>query len=186
MYCIEEKNCDNIRTFRRPAPVIRRLGVVPPSLRLWCDTSRQIAKLWNSESPECRTTKIFFLLNSLNRENATTLVPPWIQNAPQKTGEACPAGETHGKATEMSSKDQLDWRHLRPCLVPSWCGASRTIWNCCWSRGIPSPSGAVAPATLPRGKAGMKMNDIYVSLSTGVWKCSAREWTRFPCTTRFD
>jgi len=67
----------------------------------------------------------------------------------------------------MSSKDQLDWLHLRPCLVPCWCGASRTIWNCfcCWSWCISSPPRAAAAAILPRGKAGMnEMNDIYVSL----------------------
>jgi len=26
--------------------------------------------------------------------------------------------------------DQVEWLHLRPCLVPSCCGASRTIRNC--------------------------------------------------------
>ena len=37
----------------------------------------------------------------------------------------------------------------------------------------------VAPATLPGGKAGMKMNemnDIYVGLSTGILKSSASQW----------
>ena len=46
MYFIEEKACDIAGTFLRP-PVIRRPGIVPPSLRHWCDTSRQIVQLWN-------------------------------------------------------------------------------------------------------------------------------------------
>jgi len=69
----------------------------PPSFRPWCDTSRQSAQLWNSQSPECRTT-------SPNWENTTTLLQPCIQNTPQKTGEASPAGYAHGKATQMSPK----------------------------------------------------------------------------------
>ena len=65
----------------------------------------------------------------------------------------------HGKAAQSSSKDQVAWLHLWPCLVPSWCGDSRTVWNCCWSWGISSPSRAAAPATLPKGKAGTKMSE---------------------------
>jgi len=49
---------------------------------------------------------------------------------------------------------------LRPCLVPSFCGASRTIWDCCWPWGIPSPPTAATPVTLPRGNVGMKMNEM--------------------------
>ena len=81
-----------------------------PFVMPWCDTSRQIAQLWNSKNPECRTI-------SPNRENTTTLVRPCIQNAPRKTGEASPAGYTHGKATQMPSKDQVEWLHLRPTLL---------------------------------------------------------------------
>jgi len=29
-------------------------------------------------------------------------------------------------------KGQVECLHLWPCLVPSWCGASKTNWNCCW------------------------------------------------------
>jgi len=42
-------------------------GIVPPLLRPWCDTSWQSVQLWNSQSPECRTT-------SPNWENTTTSV----------------------------------------------------------------------------------------------------------------
>ena len=34
-----------------------------------------------------------------------------------------------GKRPRRSPKDQVEWLHLRPCLVPSWYGASRTIWD---------------------------------------------------------
>jgi len=84
MSCTEEKTCDIPGTFRLP-PVVRRLGIVLTSLRPWCDTSRQIAQLWNSKSPERRTT-------FPNWENTTTVVRPRIQNAPRKTCEASPAG----------------------------------------------------------------------------------------------
>jgi len=56
-----------------------------------------------------------------------------------------------------SSTDQVEWLHLRPCLVSSWCGASRIIWNCCQPWGISSPPRAAAPTTFHRGKAGLKM-----------------------------
>jgi len=71
-----------------------------------------------------------------NREISATIVWPCEQNTPDKTGEASPAGYTHGKATRKSSKDQVTWSHLQPllgpflvfawsllgvCLVPSWC-----------------------------------------------------------------
>ena len=35
-------------------------------------------------------------------------------------------GYAHGKVAQRSAKDQAVWLHLRFCLVPSWCGASRT------------------------------------------------------------
>ena len=63
--------------------------------------------------------------------------PSYVRSAicpecPTKTGEASPDGYSHGKAAQSSSKDQVAWLHLQPCLVPSWCGAKRTIWDCCW------------------------------------------------------
>ena len=85
-----------LRLYRAPQ-WFAALGIVSPSLRTWCDTSRQSAQLWNSKSPEYRTASTW--------ENITS-----------------------------------------------------------------SPMD-VAPATLLRGKAGMKMNEmnnIYVSLFTGV------------------
>ena len=66
-------------------------------------------------------------------------------------------------------KDHVAWLHLQHCLVPSWCGATRTISNCCGSWGISCPPNAAAPATLPKGKPGTKM-------SKWIWVCGSH-WT---------
>jgi len=83
-----------------------------------------------------------------------------VSNVPGKNGELSPSGyRLHPR--ERGPKfvqDQVAWLHLRPCLVPSWCGASRTIWDCCWLWGISGPPRAAAPASLPKGKAGTKTN----------------------------
>jgi len=104
-----------------------RDGIFAKSPR--CDTSRQSAQLWNSQSPECRTT------SPPNREIPARLVRPCVQNVPGETGDASPAGYTHGKAAQRSSKDQVEWQHFRPCF-----------WVCCWpwdissDRLLPTPS----------------------------------------------
>ena len=67
-------------------------------------------------------------------------------------------GCTHGYAAQGSSKDQVEWLQLRPSLFSSWCGISRTTWDCCWPRGISSRPGTAAPATFSVGKTGTKMN----------------------------
>ena len=156
-----EITCDTVikRHLRSPLPPFWEIrGSLPPSCpplgRSRCDTSRQSAQLWNSQSPECRTT-------SPNREIPALLVQPSVQNAPGKIGEASLAGYTQGKAAQTSSKGHVEWLHLQPSLVPSWCGANRIIWNCCWPWGISSPP-RLRPSwvtTLPGGKAGRKMNE---------------------------
>jgi len=40
------------------------------------------------------------------------------------------------------------WLHLLRFFITFWCGASKTIWNCCWPWVIPSSSRAADPATL--------------------------------------
>ena len=85
-----------------------------------------------------------------------------VQNDPVKTGGAIPASYTNGNAARRSENVQVKRRHLRPCLVLSWCGADRrTIWDCCWPWGVSSPLMAAAPAT-PRGKTGMETNEWIV------------------------
>jgi len=46
---------------------------------------------------------------------------------------------------------------LGPVLV--W--SSKNIIDCCWPWGISSPPRAAVPATLPRGKASLKMNEFW-------------------------
>ena len=81
---------------------------------------------------------------------------------------------THRTAVQSSFKDQVEWIHLWLFLVPSWCGASRTIWDCCWTWGISSP-GAAAPATLEKGKVGTKMSkwmSMYAYIEPSyLWNC---------------
>ena len=102
----------------------------------------------NSQSFQCRTT-------SANLEIPATLTRSSVQNAPGKIGEVSPAGYTHGKRPRGSSKDQMECIYLWPCLVPSWCWASRNIWDCCWPWGISSPPRAAGPRTLPWRKVGV-------------------------------
>ena len=51
----------------------------------------------------------------------------------------------------------MAWSHLRLGLVPSWCGARRTIWNCWKPWGIPSTPRAAAPATSSVAREGPKI-----------------------------
>ena len=70
---------------------------------------------------------------------------------------------TYDKAVQWPTKDQMVWFHLRPCLVPSWNGASGTNSGCWKLWVISSPARAVDPATLPRGKASVWwwMNELW-------------------------
>ena len=94
---------------------------------------------------------------SESRDTSYVSSAMYFQNVPGKNGELSPSGYslyTPWKAAQVA------WLHLRPCLVPSWCGNSRTIWkSCCWLWGISGPPRAVAPATLPKAKAGTKMSE---------------------------
>ena len=42
--------------------------------------------------------------------------------------------------------------YIWPCLVLSWCGASRTIWDCCWSWGIAGHPRLLPPQLYPKEK----------------------------------
>jgi len=64
---------------------------------------------------------------SLNRKVSATFIQPRCQNIPGKTGGALHAGYTHGNVAQRWIKDQVAWLQLRPCLVPSWRGASKTF-----------------------------------------------------------
>jgi len=64
-----------------------------------------------------------------------------------------------GKPAQRSSNHQVEWLHLRPCLVPSWCGTSRNVWNLASPRDVFQVllPRVASPAILPKRKAGMKM-----------------------------
>jgi len=87
----------------------------------------------------------------------------YIQNVPEKNCELSPSGYslyTHWKAAQVA------WPYLQPCLVPSWCGNSRTIWNCCWPWGISGPSRSVAPRLSPKEKWTPKWVNEWICTST--------------------
>ena len=87
--------------------------------------------------------------------------PKWLE-CPRidQGGRPCwCAGYTPGKVANRSIKDQFAWLHLWPCLVPSWFGDSRTIWDCCWPWGI-SILWERPTHDSSRGKGGMKMKEF--------------------------
>ena len=90
------------------------------------------SQVWNSWSPGCQGT-------SPNREIPAMLVRPCIQNALGNNGKLSPSG--YSLHPRKSGPEFLQG----PCLVPSWCGATRTIWNCCWSWGISCPPRDAVP-----------------------------------------
>ena len=72
-------------------------------------------------------------------------------------GEASHAmlAHTHGKTVQRSATNQVEWLRFLPCLVPSWRGASRTIWEYCLSI-FQVFLGVLTPSTLPTGKGGIE------------------------------
>jgi len=76
---------------------------------------------------------------------------------------------TNGKAAQRSFKDQVAWLHLRSCLVLSWCGASRTIWDYCWSWGISGPPGLLPPRLSPKEKRARKWVNEWVCRPTNEY-----------------
>jgi len=87
-----------------------------------------------------------------------TLIRPYDQNAPRKIGEASPAGWLHPR---VSGPEVVEGPGS-VIISPTWLGPV-SVWrqqdyrNCWKLWRISSPSRDTAPATLPRGKAGMKM-----------------------------
>ena len=105
------------------------------------DTSRQSAQLRNWWSCECWAA-------SPKREPSATLVWPCDQNSSGKIGEASPAGYTDWKAAQRSTKDQVEWPHLRSRFVPSWCRVSGTTRDWCLPWDISSRPRTAAPPRL--------------------------------------
>jgi len=137
IYCIEENTCDLVGTFRRPgifAPL-----VMSPAGAALCDKLRscEIRRALNVElllRTERSKPRYFCHVSGMPKERLASqvlLVKPT------------------GKSAQRSSKDQVEWLHLRPCLVRSWRWATRTIWNCCWQWSIPSPPIGMLPRDPP-------------------------------------
>jgi len=77
--------------------------------------------------------------------------------ATRQIGGASAAGYAQGKTAKKSTKDQVTWLDLRPCLVPSWCEASRT--EIAGNRvAFRDPSSAV-PRDPPQRKMGIKIKE---------------------------
>ena len=66
---------------------------------------------------------------------------------------------------QKSSKARVKWLPLWPCLVPSWCGASRTIWNFCWPWGISSlPTAVTSAISLEKKRHENEWNEYHLRL----------------------
>jgi len=124
----------------------------------WCDTSRQSAQLWNSQSPECGTT----LLGIERAQISIYLFRPCVQNSPTKDwrGQSSRLNPRKSGSEVIQGLDVVTKSPTLLGLVLVWSQQNYCIWNCCWPWGIPSPRGAPAPMTLHREKAGIKMNEM--------------------------
>jgi len=95
---------------------------------------------------------------------AVKLAKPWLSNHFSESRDSSYVGSTicpecpgkswrcmscclHLRAAKSSPKDQVEWLHPRPCLIPSWYWASKTIWDRYWPWGISSLPRTAASAT---------------------------------------
>jgi len=87
------------------------------------------------------------------------LVRPCVQNVSGKDGKVSPSGYSLHSRVSGPEVVQGDVTTSPTLLAPSWCGASRGIWDYCWSWGISGPPRAASPATLPKGKSGTNVTE---------------------------
>jgi len=159
------------RSLFRSSPVVMNLSW---RLKAYCQKNKwqrwdiceellvwQTAQFWNLQNPGCQAT-------STNRKIPAMLVQPCIQNVPGKNGELIPLG--YSLHPWQSDPEFIRWPgvwlHLQPSLVPSWCGASRTISNCCWSWGILGHPRVAAPQHSPKEKLAQKWANEWVCRPT--------------------
>jgi len=103
-----------------------------------CDKMRR-PQQWVSLRPKWRATTHW------NRENSAAS----FSHVPK-----CPSKDWRGKSYCLQLRKsglevQTEWLYLGHCLVPIWCWASRTFWDCCWSWDMSSPSRVAIPITSP-------------------------------------
>jgi len=87
------------------------------------NTSRQSAQLWNSESREHHPWS-----TSMNGEISAMLIQPGVQNVTERLPRQVLLATPTGKRTRARLKPGD--AKTSATLVPCWCGANRTIWNC--------------------------------------------------------
>jgi len=174
MYCIEEQTCDIVTTFWRP-PMIRRPGHCGPLVTplAWQFATKcaavKFAELWMSNHfsqliehnyvslaryPECPTEDWWGKPCWLDPRESD---PDHVQGLSGVTASPILLGPVLMCRQEIYLKLLLTVRY------------SNFSYICC-------------PPALPRRKADMKMNEmnnIYVSLFTGLQKCSSSKWTSF-------
>ena len=92
-------------------------------------------------------------------------IGPHEQNSLEIIGEASPSVCTYGQTTQNLTKDWVAWLHLRPCLVPSCCGASRAIWDWWKPWGSWKPFVGYCPSDTPQRKVGVKTEQWPVQYS---------------------
>ena len=128
MYCIEEKACDIVGTFRRlpsDSPPGHCAALITPLMWHFATNCAAVkfAEPWMS--------KHFSKLREHNHVSSATY-------------PECPTNDWWGKPCWLNPRESDPnvvqgpggVTSSRPCLVPSWCGASRTIRS--WSWGFPS------------------------------------------------
>ena len=94
-------------------------------------------------------------------------------NVPGKIGDtATPAGYTCGKAARRSSKDQVEWLHLQPCLVPSWWWVQQKYMRLLKTVTYFDSSWGCYPCDPPQSKSGCENEwNIWNSKELNLSKC---------------
>jgi len=139
-----------------------REGIFCDEFKVW-HVAKKCKKLGNSQSSECRAT-------SPNGEISATLVRPCDQNVPARLLRKVLLATVHPRECGPEVDQRPGGVVTSPAwLGTSWCGANLAIWIC-WKS---SPLRAAAPVTLPRGKAGMEMNEenILQPIKFRRWMC---------------
>ena len=124
----------------------------------WVMTERKLSHVQAAEMGFCQE---FTVWHFATKCAAVKFIKPWILSHFFEKRDVdyiglpvcpeCPRWDWRVKSCWVHPREGVEWLHLRSCLVPSWCGASRTIWDFCWPWGISGPLRAAVWATITRG-----------------------------------